>query len=409
MNKLLRRSVMLTAFALVAAACDSAANESLDAAAEAPESTVTETQPDGQTDATPQGELPTGTSALEDMRAPDFPEPLVDIDDILSGGPPPDGIPAIDDPQFVTVLEADEYLTDGEPVVVLEIDGDARAYPIQVLMWHEIVNDTVGGTPVAVTYCPLCNSAVTYVRDVGGLETTFGTSGRLFASALVMYDRATESLWTHFDGKAVVGVLTGEELEAVAAPLVAWSDFREAHPNGMVLDRDATGFSRDYGRNPYFGYDDPKTDPFLFRGTPDDRARTKQRVVGIELNDEARAWTLESISGSAGNATAVDVGGQSLVIFWEAGQATALEDDSIDGGRDVGSVGVFVAEADGQSLSFTAADGGFTDAETGSTWNILGQAVAGPLAGTSMERVPHLDTFWFAWSTYRPGTDITEA
>jgi hypothetical protein len=247
------------------------------------------------------------------------------------------------------------------------------------------------------------------VREIRGVETTFGTSGRLFASALVMYDRATESLWTHFDGKAVVGVLTGEQLEAVPAPLVAWSQFREANPDGMVLDRDATGFSRDYGRNPYFGYDDPETDPFLFRGTADDRARTKQRVVGIELNDEARAWTLESISGGAGKATAVDVGEQSLVILWEAGQATALEDNSIDGGRDVGSVGVFIPEADGQSLTLTAADAGFTDAETGSTWNILGQAVDGPLAGTALERVPHLDTFWFAWSTYRPGTDITEA
>lgn len=408
MHKLLRRSAMLAAFVLVAAACDTAADESTDAVADVPEPTVIETQPDDQSDAASQGVLPTGTSALEDMLAADFPEPLVDIDGILSGGPPPDGIPAIDDPQFVTVSEADEYLTDGEPVVVLDIDGDARAYPVQVLMWHEIVNDSVGGTPVAVTYCPLCNSAVTYVRQIRGVETTFGTSGRLFASALVMYDRATESLWTHFDGKAVVGVLTGEQLEAVPAPLVAWSDFREANPDGMVLDRDATGFSRDYGRNPYFGYDDPETDPFLFRGTPDDRARTKQRVVGIELNDEARAWTLESIGGGAGKATAVDVGEQSLVILWEAGQATALEDNSIDGGRDVGSVGVFIPEADGQSLTFTATENGFTDAETGSTWNILGQAVDGPLAGTTLERVPHLDTFWFAWSTYRPGTDITE-
>ncbi len=198
-------------------------------------------------------------------------------------------------------------------------------------------------------------------------------------------------------------------LEAVPSPLVAWGDFRAAHPEGKVLDREATGFSRDYGRNPYFGYDDPDTTPFLLRGFGvDDRTRAKQRVVGIELGGEARAYSLDALSRGSATATPVSVGGIDLVILWQAGQATALESDAIDGGRDVGTVGVFRAELDGTKLTFTPGPDGFTDDVTASTWNILGEAVAGPAVGEELERVTHLDTFWFAWSTYRPETELVE-
>ena len=176
------------------------------------------------------GVLPEGPSALQTRSAAEFPEPLVDPSEIISGGPPPDGIPPIEEPVFVDVADALDLLPAAEPVVALEINGDARAYPVRVLIWHEIVNDTVGNVPVSVTYCPLCNSAVSYRREVRGVETTFGTSGSLFASALVMYDRATESLWTHFDGRAVVGVLAGDQLEAIPSPLLAWEDFRTHVP-----------------------------------------------------------------------------------------------------------------------------------------------------------------------------------
>ncbi|MFH1331566.1 MAG: DUF3179 domain-containing protein, partial [Actinomycetota bacterium] len=240
------------------------------------------------------GGLPTGPSALDSMLAEEFPDPLVDITAIFPGGPPPDGIPPIDDPGFVTAAAADEWLEDAEPVVVLAVGGEARAYPVQILIWHEIVNDTIGGVPVSVTYCPLCNSAVSYRRIVDGVETTFGTSGLLFASALVMYDRATESLWTHFDGRAVVGVLTGRTLEPIASPLLSWGDFKATHPDGLVLDRESTGHDRPYGQNPYVGYDDPAATPFLFRGALDDRAAAMQRVVGVALGDDAAAWPLDA-------------------------------------------------------------------------------------------------------------------
>lgn len=352
--------------------------------------------------------LPVGPSALEDPADRALPEPLVDPAEIVAGGPPPDGIPPIDEPSFVSVAEADGWLTPREPVVYLDIAGEVHAYPVQVLVWHEIVNDTVGGVPVAVTYCPLCNSAVSFERVVDGVETTFGTSGRLYASALVMYDRATESLWTHFDGRAVAGVLTGRTLVPRPSPLLAWADFRAAFPGASVLDREATGFDRPYGRNPYVGYDDPRTEPFLFVGTADDRARAKQRVIGVAIADAARAWTLEAVSGGNARATNDSVGGTPVVIFWKGGQVSALEADSVAGGREVGSVGVFSPLVGGDSLTFSAEGDGFIDLQTSSRWDVTGAAVEGPLAGSRLERLHHLDTFWFAWSTYRPGTDLVE-
>jgi hypothetical protein len=350
--------------------------------------------------------FPIGPSALDDPRADAFPDPIVDPTQIISGGPPPDGIPPIDDPVFLPVAENLEILPANEPVIALVIDGDARAYPIRAMVWHEIVNDTVGDVPVSVTYCPLCNSAATYERVIAGNVTTFGTSGKLYASALVMYDRATESLWTHYNGEAVVGLLTGARLTDYPSPLLAWGDFREAHPTGLVLDWTQSGFDRDYGRNPYTGYDDPNSTPFLFRGALDDRARAMQRVVGVELGDSSTAFALDAVSGGDGRATNTDVGGVPIVIFWKPGQSSALDDGTLDGGRDVGSVGVFLSEADGRALTFEPGDEGFRDLETGSTWSITGEALAGPLAGEQLARVPHLDTFWFAWSTYQPGTDL---
>ncbi len=397
------------AFALVVAACgtpdDADGDDPTPSTADAAASTTTSDSPEVTAAV---GVLPDGPSALQTRSADEFPEPLVDPSEIISGGPPPDGIPPIEDPTFLNVADALDLLPAAEPIVALEINGDARAYPVRVLIWHEIVNDTVGDVPVSVTYCPLCNSAVSYRREVRGVETTFGTSGSLFASALVMYDRATESLWTHFDGRAVVGLLAGDQLEAISSPLLAWEDFRTTYPDGLVLDPDATGFSRRYGSNPYQGYDDPQTDPFLFRGAPDGRALAKQRVVGVTHNDEGAAYSIEFVSGGAAKATNVQLGGDDLVIFWKAGQATALESNEIAAGRDVGSVGVFRAEVDGETLTFVTEDDRFLDEQTGSQWLLSGEAVDGPLAGSKLERINHLDTFWFAWATYQPGTALIE-
>ena len=356
------------------------------------------------------GVLPDGPSALNDFVDSRLPVPLIPPDLLISGGPPPDGIPPIDDPRFLPVIDNLELLDPREAVVVLEIDGDARAYPVRVMIWHEIVNDVVGGVPVSVTYCPLCNSAATYVRVANGVETTFGTSGSLYLSALVMYDRATESLWTHFDGVSVAGVLTGTELELLASPLLSWADFRAAYPDGLVLDETETGYGRPYGSNPYVGYDDEDTFPFLFLGPGDDRAVAKQRIVGVTRNSETKAYTHDIVSGDLVNALNDVVGGEAIAILWAAGQGSALDEATIEDGRDVGSVGVFLATIGDETLTFSAVDGVIRDDQTGPEWSVVGESIDGELDGTVLERIPHLDTFWFAWATYRPGTLlVTEA
>lgn len=336
---------------------------------------------------------------------PDFPDPLVDPDQIISGGPPPDGIPPIDAPRFQTAASVD-WLRCSEPVLSLVVDGDARAYPLQIMTWHEIVNDTFAELPVTVSFCPLCNSALVYVREVGGRTLDFGTSGRLFNSSLVMYDRTTESLWTHFNGQAVVGTLTGVQLERLPVQTTSWADFLEAHPDGIVLTRN-TGFQRSYGRNPYEGYDNTADNPFLFRGELDPRLAAKERVVSITDGGASIAIVLDHLVEQ--RVLDVDVAGRRLSVWHLPGASSALDTGVIADGRDVGTVGVFDPVVDGEVLVFTPDDDGrFTDDLTGSTWNIGGEAIDGELTGTRLTGVPHLDTFWFAIAAFRPDTEIVQ-
>ncbi len=396
------RSIALAVLlSLVAAACgaDGGADSKSSADGTGPGDATAE--PVTQVASTDREDVP---SALDDPRDASFRAPLIDPDEVRSGGPPPDGIPPIDDPRFLPV-DGVEFLEDDEPVLALEIDGEARAYPLQVMTWHEIVNDTVAGVPVTVTYCPLCNSAIAYDRRLGDRVLDFGTSGQLYNSSLVMYDRQTESLWAHFTGEAVIGFLTGEQLELFPMSTVSWADFRIANPDALVLSRD-TGFSRDYGRNPYPGYDDVNTAPFLFDGEVDGRLAAKQRVVGIELDGDAVAVRLDELADDG--VRAVEVGGRELVVWVAAGTASALDRGTISGGRDVGSTGVFVPEVDGQALDFRADTDGFIDEQTGTRWNVLGHAVDGPLSGASLEPVAHVDTFWFAWGAFRPESRIVD-
>jgi hypothetical protein len=219
----------------------------------------------------------------------DLSKSLAPLDDIISGGPPPDGIPAIDRPVFVPPGAAETWLRPKEPVLALEVNGDARAYPLQILMWHEIVNDVVGGAPVVVTYCPLCNSAIVFHRSVAGATLDFGTSGKLYKSDLVMYDRQSHSLWAQMEGRAIVGERAGTRLQPVPANTIAFEDWKAARPGGKVLPRD-TGHLRSYGINPYASYDQPDLRPFLFNGLPDQRRPPKERVVGVTIGGVPRAY-----------------------------------------------------------------------------------------------------------------------
>lgn len=334
-----------------------------------------------------------------------FPTSLVPRDRIVSGGPPPDGIPAIDDPAFVGVRDVD-WLDDAEAVLVLRLAGTVRVYPVQIMLWHEIVNDEVDGRPVAVTYCPLCNSAVAFDRRVGRRVLDFGTSGALYQSAMVMYDRQTETLWTHFDGRAVVGTMVGASLHRLPVSTVAWRDVRRAHPEARILSRD-TGVDRPYGRNPYGAYDQrdaPLTG--FFAGDPDTRAAAMRRVVGVGGDTAALAVVTAHLAEVGVVADVLD--DRPLTVWHTRGTRSPLGDHDVTGGEDVGATGAFVAEHGGRVLTFARSGGRFVDDQTATTWNILGEAVDGPLAGQRLRAVPHVDTFWFAWATYRPDTRLID-
>ena len=255
----------------------------------------------------------------------DFASAAVDLGEIRDGGPPKDGIPAIDDPRFRPVAEVDD-LADAEPVIGLTVSGESRAYPLRILTWHEIVNDVIAGVPVAVTYCPLCNAAIVFDRRLDGAVLDFGTTGKLRYSDLVMYDRQTESWWQQYSGEAIVGHYAGHTLEMLPSLLESWAEFRTRAPDGMVLvpaDPDA----RPYGTNPYIGYDSAGM-PFLYDGEVPAGIAPLARVVVVG----EEAWSLERLR-EAGRIEAGD-----LVLSWRPGQASALDTRRIADGRDVGSV-----------------------------------------------------------------------
>ncbi len=329
----------------------------------------------------------------------------VSYDEILSGGPPRDGIPSIDNPQFESVEEAQDRVAGTEPVIALEIDGDARAYPLGILTRHEIANDTVGDVPVAVTFCPLCNSALVFDRRVDGEVYEFGVSGLLRNSDLIMWDRTTESLWQQFTGEGIIGTHAGDQLGFIPAPLVSFNEFAEAYPDGQVL-MGVPG--RTYGRNPYVGYDS-STQPFLFRDANgpteiDPRLGGLERVVGVIINDEAVAYPYDVISEvGAVNDT---VGGEDIVVFHRFGTNSALGASEIAVAEDVGATGVYFPVVDGEILTFAVDGAEIVDEQTGSIWNLLGQATSGELEGTELEQSLSTDHFWFSWAAFYPETSI---
>lgn len=356
---------------------------------------------------------PTATRLPAGERAPagasaefstDFSLHSVSYGEILSGGPPKDGIPPIDAPEFIPVRAVDVWLRPEEPVVFVEANGEAKAYPIQILMWHEVVNDTVGGLPLVVTFCPLCNTAIAFERLVDGQETTFGTTGRLRFSNLIMYDRLTETWWQQANGEAIAGQHTGARLAFYPAAIISWAEFKAAHPEGLVLSRE-TGHRRQYGKNPYIGYDDIDNSPFLYRGPAiPGQLLPMARVLTVDLNGEAVAYPYDVLA-EVGVVNDV-VGGEALGVFSEPDTRSALDAPDVAAGRKVGSLAAYFAVLDGQTLQFNYLDGEIRDLGTGSTWNTLGVAIAGPLAGQQLTPVVAINHFWFSWAAFRPETRV---
>jgi len=333
----------------------------------------------------------------------DFSHHTVPLDEIRAGGPPRDGIPPLDTPRFVPFTTANAWLHDREPVVVVHRNGVAKAYPLQILIWHEIVNDTVGHEPIAVTFCPLCNSAVAFQRQLDGQVLDFGTTGRLRHSDLVMWDRQTESWWQQLTGEAIIGTLAGKRLTMVPASIVSYAAFKQTFPDGVVLSKD-TGFRRDYGHNPYRGYDDIDSSPFLSSGAPDPRLPPMERVVAVTLEGQDKAYPYRVLA--AQRVVYDTIGTQTIVVLYSPGTASALDESSIAASRDVGAAGVFLPQLDGRAVTLVARGDVFIDTETQSTWNILGKAIDGPLVGHHLPPVVHGDHFAFAWLVFKPQTQI---
>ncbi len=258
----------------------------------------------------------------------DFSRSSVDLSEIISGGPPRDGIPALTDPGFIPAGR-ETRIAPREPVVTLEIAGQSpRAYPLRYLTWHEIVNDRIGGLPVAITFCPLCNSALTFDRRLDGRTLTFGVTGKLRNSDMIMYDRETESWWQQALGQGIVGRYTGAELTLLPSWMESWAEFSGRNPDGLVMDEPA--WNRAYGRNPYVGYDGARR-PFLFSGEmPPFSIAPLSRVVKVGT----RAWPLERLRRAG------EIEEAGLRITWREGQASALDSAAIGEGREVGNIRV---------------------------------------------------------------------
>jgi hypothetical protein len=329
------------------------------------------------------------TSATGDRPAGPF--VVVPPDKIVNGGPPRDGIPSIDNPKFTSANGAG--LGDSDLVLGLEINGDIRAYPLRIMVWHEIVNDNVGGMPVAVTYCPLCFTNQVFKRavvDDGNNNTVveFGTSGKLYNSNLVMYDRTSESLWSQALGQGIAGKYAGVKLERVPFDLAYWKDWKELHPQSKVLSQD-TGYGRPYGSDPYGDY---YTSPdILFPVSHrDDRLGPKEIVIGLEENSGTyKAYKLQDVEDR--HVINDQVGARPIALFSVYPFGVRLFDRALD---------------DGAVLDFQYQDGKIMDKQTSSVWDFNGRAIEGPLKGKQLSRLPFDEGFWFEWVAFHPETEL---
>jgi hypothetical protein len=330
----------------------------------------------------------------------DFARHSVPLTSILPGGPPPDGIPPIDHPQYVPVAAA-RFLSPGEPVIAVQIGDRARAYPLQILIWHEIVNDTLAGVPIAVTYCPLCNTAIVFEREAAGRTLTFGTTGNLRDSDLVMWDRQTQSWWQQFSGQAIVGTLTGTHLKALDSQTLSFADFRLRYPQGDVLSRH-TGFQRPYGQNPYEGYDtNPGARPFDYGGPLDPRLPPVERVESMTIGNETLVVPFATLAKQP--VVPVTVARVAAVVLFDPRVLSPLDQVNIANSRQVGTAAAFYRRLNGRTLEFRPAGRGLmADLQTGSTWDITGRAIAGPLRGAQLLRLHDLNAFWFAVAAFLP-------
>ncbi|MFZ0554258.1 MAG: DUF3179 domain-containing protein [Nitrososphaeraceae archaeon] len=331
-----------------------------------------------------------GSKATVKLSAQEEDKSIVPLDQIVSGGPPPDGIPSIDNPKFTSVKEADKILEDSELVVGLNVNGDIRAYPLQILVWHEIVNDNVGGVPVAVTYCPLCFTNQVFNRTLeDGNMIEFGTSGKLYNSNLVMYDRVSNSLWSQALAQGIVGKYAGVNLQRMPFDVANWKEWKELYPESKVLSRD-TGSSRPYGADPYGDYYTNSEVLFPISNT-DNRLGLKEIIIGLENSGQYKAYKLQDVEDK--KIINDEISNKSIAVFSSFPFMVRVFNRPV---------------VDGQVLQFkyNSQNSTFIDLNTGSEWNFEGAAINGGLKGKELTRLPFDEGFWFEWVAFHPETQL---
>ncbi len=308
---------------------------------------------------------------------------IIPLDKIKGGGPPKDGIPSIDNPQFTDVSNAN-FMSDSDTVIGLHINGESKAYPLFILVWHEIVNDTIGGTPVSVTYCPLCYTNQVFERIINGEEVEFGTSGKLYNSNLLMYDRLTDSYWSQALGTAVTGELTGYDLTLVPFDVITWNDWKTIYPDTLVLTTD-TGHIRSYATDPYGNY---YTEPNIIFPVDhrDDRMHPKEIIIGFNQDNIYKAYKQNDIESSV--VINDFIGDAPLLLVSLFSQNSRAFDRNVDG----------------EILDFQYVDGKIIDVQTNSEWNYSGLSVSGIYDGRQLDRIPIEPGFWFEWVAFHPNT-----
>ena len=308
---------------------------------------------------------------------------LIPLDKIRGGGPPKDGIPSIDNPVFANV-DNSQFMSNSDTVIGLEIDGEAKAYPLFILVWHEIVNDEIGGVPVSVTYCPLCYTNQVFERIIDGNTVEFGTSGKLYNSNLLMYDRFTESYWSQALGMAVTGELTGYKLDLVPFDVITWGDWKTLHPDTLVLTTD-TGHIRSYATDPYGNY---YTEPRIMFPVEhkDDRMHPKEIILGFNYENVYKAYKQSDVESMIVINDNIDDNHVMLVsLFSENTRA-------------------FDRNLDGIVLDFEYVENKILDTQTNSEWNYDGLSISGQYLGKQLERLPMEPGFWFEWVAFHPET-----
>ena len=324
---------------------------------------------------------------------------------------PRDRIKPIDDPTFYNVEVGATVFSEKEPVIAVEYNGVAKAYPLSILLAHEIVNDEISGLKIAATFCPLCYSALVFNRTFTykgeTRELTFGTSGMLRNSDLVMWDRQTESWWQQFTGQGLVGFYSGALLEIVNSELIPYGKFRELYPEGQVL-APPKDYAYEYGTNPYVDYDENQEEqPFLYKNTPDPRLPATERVIGIYGDDGVKAYPWTSIQKEKVINDVFEK--EAVVLFYSEGMVSVVDEAVISESRDIGSVSVFSPMVNKKVLEFEPGiSGTFKDIESESVWDNLGKCIEGKYEGKTLEPIIHGQHFAFAWFEFYPNTELFE-